>query len=157
MAFIFKCYHHLALHVQECTCILFLNILVLVMFFWNVQCKVDQISTSDDAESVYCLPLSENLQHIQYLLWRLLKSLSCIFCFIFTLDDNKRMELIQKTCCLPASYILPFDGKMHKYMPYAFKCMYSISCVATFLAKRIVADLGSDPCNNTKLYVIVYI
>jgi hypothetical protein len=96
MAFIFKCYHHMAVHVQECTCILFVNILVMVMFFWNVQCN--------DAESVYCLPLSENLQHIQNLLWRLLKSLSCTFCFIFTLDDNKRMELIQKTCCLPASY-----------------------------------------------------
>jgi len=58
----------MAVRVQECTCILFVNILVLVMFFWNVQCKVDQISTSDNAEIVYCLPLSENLQHIQNLL-----------------------------------------------------------------------------------------
>jgi len=33
-------------------------------------------------------------------------------------------------------YVLPSDDKMHKYMPWAFKRMYSVSCVATFLAKK---------------------
>jgi len=33
-------------------------------------------------------------------------------------------------------YILPSDGKMHKFMPCAFKRMCSASCVATFLAKK---------------------
>jgi hypothetical protein len=151
----------MAVCVRERTCILFVNILVLVILFWNVQCKVDPISTSDDAESVDCLPLSENHQHIQNLLWRLLKSLSCTLCFIFTLDDNKRMELIQKMCCLPASY----HWLMYTYSHLMVRCTRICHVLSNvrilfpvlphFWPKRIVADLGSDPCNNIKLCVIV--
>jgi hypothetical protein len=30
-------------------------------------------------------------------------------------------------------YKPPSDGNIHKYVPHAFKCMYSVSHVATFL------------------------
>lgn len=141
--------------------IVFVNILALVILFWNVQCKVDHISTSDDAESVYCLPLSENHQHIQNLLWRLLKSLSCTLCFICTLNDNKRMELIQKMCSLPASYHWLVCTYSHLMVRCTKIChVLSNVCILFpllphFWPKRIVADLGSELCNDIKLYVFV--
>lgn len=102
-----------------------------------------------------CSEMSENHQHIRNLLW----SLSCTLCFIFTLDDKEWNWFRRYVVCLPFTlthvYILPSDGKMHKCMPCAFKCMYSVSCVATFFAKKNSCWLVSDPCNNIKLYVTV--
>jgi len=54
-------------------------------------------------------------------------------------DMNKKDMWL--SCLLPVApvYIPPYDINIHKYLPWAFKRVYAISCTATFWQRKIVA------------------
>lgn len=139
----------MGIYVQECTCISCNSIITLVILLLRCfmsggtgkcirRCRWDLLPS----------PLSPtNRRKPQGLLSQLLRfcmsRLCCTLYSIFILNgtikqwnyDPKGMSF---TCFLPVAsvHVPPSDGSMCICMPCAFKCVYSISCIAIFLAKK---------------------